>query len=453
MAGRVALAVRAHDRVRAKVPDKPVGEVTAERIDVVGCEVRCRQTSFDVAPPGFLKMHTQSMTPTPSEIFDRNHLTGGCGRTEWFERREEACSGGADGRGGSTLRRVNEAPPNEVEWSAVLSQLVAGNDLEQEVAHDVVASVLAGAATDAQIGAFLAALATKGEGTDEILGMRQAMFEASTPLDVPDETIDIVGVGGAPRRQVAAFNVSTISSMVAAAAGAIVCKHGNRKASSTSGSFDLLEALGVNIEVGPDIVEKSVRELGLGYAFARAHHPSMRHVGPARSQLGVPTIFNVLGPLAHPGRVRRQVLGVPDAARTEQVAAVVAGAEVDNVWIVHGHGDLDELALSGPSEVVQVAAGEVTRFTVSPEDVGLQTVDTEAVKGGDAATNAALTHALLAGEASPNRDVVLLNAGAGLVVAGVSVDLSQGVSAAAEAIDSGAAATKLEQLIALTNGA
>jgi len=339
-----------------------------------------------------------------------------------------------------------------VHWAAVLSQLVAGTDLSRELAHEVVGSVLAGAATDAQVAAFLTALAAKGEQTDEILGMRDAMFEASMPLKVPAETVDIVGVGGAARRQVAAFNVSTISSIVASAAGAVVCKHGNRKASSTSGSFDLLEALGVNIEIAPDIVEASVREIGLGFAFARAHHPSMRHVGPARSQLGIPTIFNVLGPLAHPGRVRRQVLGVPDAARTEQVAAVVAGADVDKVWIVHGHEDLDELALTGPSQVIEVAAGEVSRFTVDPAELGLEVVPAEAVQGGDASTNASLARALLGGEASPNRDVVLLNAGAGLVVGDVCSDLAAGVATAAEAIDSGVAAAKLEQLIAFTNG-
>ena len=314
-------------------------------------------------------------------------------------------------------------------------------------------SMLAGQATGAQIGAFLLGMAAKGERTDELLGMREAMFAASTPLDLPDEAIDIVGVGGAPRRRVEAFNVSTIASFVASAAGAVVCKHGNRRASSTSGSFDLLEALGVGIEVTPEVVEAGVHEIGLGFAFARAHHPSMRHVGPARAELGVPTVFNVLGPLAHPGRIRRQVLGVPDARRARQVADVVAGvgADADLVWVVHGHEDLDELALSGPTDVIEVRAGESRSFTIDPSDLGLTVVPADAVRGGDAERNAELARAVLGGEAGPNRDVVVLNAGAGLVVAGVADDLASGVDAAVAAIDDGRASAKLDALVAHTN--
>ncbi len=358
--------------------------------------------------------------------------------------------GGDTDSGAPTLRGVSEAA-QDVQWSSVLGGLVAGSDMDRDDARFVVSSVLAGQATDAQIGAFLAALASKGETTDELLGMRDAMFDASTPLDLPVEAIDIVGVGGAPRRQVAAFNVSTISSVVASAAGAIVCKHGNRRASSTSGSFDLLEALGCNIELPPDRIEAGVQSLGLGFAFARAHHPSMRHVGPARAQLGIPTVFNVLGPLAHPGRIGRQVLGVPDATRAQQIASVVAGADADVVWVVHGHENLDELALTGPSNVIEVRNGQVREFTVDPTDYGLARVATEDVLGGDAEVNAGLARSVLAGEASPNRDVVVLNAGAGLVVAGVATDLADGVTQAAAAIDDGRASTKLDEFVAFTN--
>ncbi len=333
----------------------------------------------------------------------------------------------------------------------MLSGLIAGEAMNRDDARFVVSSVLAGQATEAQIGAFLIALASKGETTEELLGMRDAMFDASTPLDLPVEAIDIVGVGGAPRRRVAAFNVSTISSIVASAAGAIVCKHGNRRASSTSGSFDLLEALGCNIELAPDRIEAGVRELGLGFAFARAHHPSMRHVGPSRAQLGVPTVFNVLGPLSHPGRIRRQVLGVPDAARAKQIADVVAQADADLVWVVHGHENLDELALTGPSNVTEIRGTEVREFIVDPTDYGLAVVGTEDVLGGDAAVNAGLARSVLAGEPSPNRDVVVLNAGAGLVVAGIAPDLGDGVSQAAAAIDDGRASIKLDEFVAFTN--
>lgn len=338
-----------------------------------------------------------------------------------------------------------------VQWNSVLSQLVAGTDLSGEQAHEAVAAMLSGQATEAQIGGFLMALSAKGETTTEILGMRQAMIEASTPLDLPSGTVDIVGVGGAPRRRIAAFNVSTIASIVAAAAGGTICKHGNRKASSTSGSFDLLEAFGVNIEAPSEVVEAGVAQIGLGFAFARAHHPSMRHVGPARAQLGVPTAFNVLGPVAHPGLVKRQVLGVPDAARAEQIAAVVAGTDAELVWVVHGHDDLDELSLTGPAHVTEVSHGETRSFVVDPTDVGFAVVEPDAIKGGDAALNKTLAEAIFAGESSANRDMVVLNAAAGLVVGGQAGSIGEGVEAAAAAIDDGRASAKLEALVAHTN--
>ena len=351
-----------------------------------------------------------------------------------------------------SLGPVTEASEEHVEWAAVLHGLVRGEDMTRDQARYVVSSVLAGEASDAQIAGFLVAMASKGESTEEILGMRDAMFDVSLPLPLPADAIDIVGVGGAPRRRVAAFNVSTIASIVAAAAGAVVCKHGNRRASSTSGSFDLLEALGVNIEIGPDVVASGVESIGLGFAFARAYHPSMRHVGPTRAELGIPTVFNVLGPLAHPGRLTRQVVGVPDARRAEQIAGVVQDARVDLVWVVHGHDDLDELATSGPSEVIEIRGGTRRRFTVHPGKVGLDVVQQDAVQGGDAATNAALARSVLAGEVGPNRDVVVLNAGAGLVVASLVDELADGVALAQAAIDDGRAAAKLDQLVEHTNG-
>ena len=357
-----------------------------------------------------------------------------------------------DCRWGTTLRQmVTEATEIDVHWPDVLSGLVRGQDMSRDMAQHVVTAMLAGQASDAQIAGFLIGMAAKGEITEEILGMRDAMFAASTPLELPEGTVDIVGVGGAPRRQVAAFNVSTIASIVAAAAGATVCKHGNRKASSTSGSFDLLEALGVNIEASPDVVADGVAKIGLGFAFARAHHPSMRHVGPARAQLGVPSVFNVLGPLAHPGRIKRQVLGVSDANRADQIANVVAGSDAELVWVVHGHDDLDELSLTGPAQVIEIRNGERRSFTLDPTDCGFSTVGPSAILGGDASVNKGLAEKVFAGEPSANRDMVLLNAAAGLVVAGVVEDIVQGVHAAASALDDGAAGAKLEDLVRHTN--
>lgn len=346
---------------------------------------------------------------------------------------------------------VQDDTTRDIRWPDVLSNLVAGNDLSREMAEHVVTAMLAGHATDAQIAGFLVGLAAKGETTEEILGMRDAMFAASTPIDLPEDCIDIVGVGGAPRRRIAAFNVSTLASIVAAAAGATVCKHGNRKASSTSGSFDLLEALGVGIEVDPAVVASGVAKIGLGFAFARAHHPSMRHVGPARAQLGVPSVFNVLGPLSHPGRVRRQVLGVPDAARAAQIASVVAGTDAEFVWVVRGHDDLDEISVTGPAEVTEIRNGSIRSFMVDPADFGFTVVDGTAVRGGDAATNKELCERVFAGERSPNRDMVVLNAAAGLVVAGIADDLHAGIEAASAAVDDGRAAAKLDDLVAHTN--
>lgn len=345
----------------------------------------------------------------------------------------------------------SEASGQFTAWPEVISTLIAKRDLEPATAEAVMSSILQGQATDAQIGAFLASLRAKGETTPEVLGFRRAMFAASVPLELPEGAVDIVGVGGAPRRQVAAFNVSTISSVVASAAGATICKHGNRRASSTSGSFDLLEALGAAIELPAERIEQGVASLGLGFAFARAHHPAMRHVGPARAQLGVPTIFNVLGPLAHPGRIRRQILGVPDAARAQQVADVVAGTDAEHVWVVHGHGDLDELTTAGPSQVIEVRDGHQHAFSVDPADLGFAAVTAEQIRGGDAAVNAEISHELLGGAPSANRDIVVLNAAAALVVAQVAADLAEGVERVSAAIDGGAAAAKLADFVAFSN--
>lgn len=336
-------------------------------------------------------------------------------------------------------------------WSAILSTLTGSGDLTRDAAQAALRSVLSGDATQAQTAAFVVALRQKGETVDEMAGMVQAMCDAAAPLSVPAGSIDLVGAGGSALGREAALNVSTMASFVAAAAGATVCKHGNRKASSTSGSFDLLEALGVAIGLPGEGVEACVAEVGLGFAFARTFHPAMRFAAPVRAELGIPTVFNILGPLAHPGRLTRQVVGVPDPSVGERMIEVLAATGSERSLVVTGDGGLDELSTTGPNTVFELRAGEITRTTLDPEELGIATVSVDAIRGGDAETNAAITRSLLAGESGAVRDIVALNAAAGLVVAGVAKSFVTGIEVAEESIDSGRAGEVLEQLVVVSN--
>ncbi len=337
-------------------------------------------------------------------------------------------------------------------WPGVIRHLVAGEDLDPAVARGALDRILGGEATDAQVAGFLVGLRAKGERPDEVAGMVDAMLAAAAPLDLPDPdaTVDIVGTGGSAALGGRAFNVSTMASLVAAAAGATVCKHGNRRASSTSGSTDLLEALGVEVDLDGPGVATCVREAGVGFAFARMFHPAMRHVAPVRTELGVPTVFNLLGPLSHPGRVGRQVLGVADAARVDLVAGVLSRRGVRHAWVVHGADGLDEITTTDTTEVVRIRDGEVDRFQVTPESVGLARVSLDDIAVGDPAQNAAAATAVLEGRPGPVRDMVLLNAAAALVVADVATDLADGLHRAAAAVDGGDAARTLGELVAVT---
>lgn len=341
-------------------------------------------------------------------------------------------------------------------WSAVLGQLVAREDLSASQACGVMAEVLAGEATQAQIGGLLTALRTKGESPEEVAGMVSAMWDAAAPLILPDpdNTLDLVGTGGSPALRKGAFNVSTMASVVAAAAGATVCKHGNRKASSTSGSTDLLEALDVEVELdGPGVVA-CVRDAGVGFAFARMFHPAMRHAAPVRAELGIPTVFNLLGPLSHPGHVGLQVIGVADPGRLELVAAAVARRGTVRSWVLHGHGGLDELTTTGPTSVIELVGDEeVGRFEVTPEQLGLQRVEVEAISVGDPAANAAAANALFEGIDGPLADMVSLNAAAGLVVCGLAQNLGDGFEKARQALRGGSAAAALGRLVAASRAA
>lgn len=328
-------------------------------------------------------------------------------------------------------------------WPAILGSLTANKDLDGEAAEAVLMTILEGDATEAQIAAFTMGIGQKGETPEELSGMVRAMREAATRLDMPDGTIDIVGMGGSPSRRKAALNVSTMASFVAAAAGAQICKHGNRKASSTSGSFDLLEALGINFDMAPEQLQDLVARTGVGFAFAKAYHPALRFAGPVRVQMGIRTVFNILGPLANPARLKRQVVGVADEALADRMVDVLDATGSDRSWVVTGHGSLDELSTAGPTNVRQLIDGEQTRFTVNPSDHGISAPPVDALDGGDAATNAAIFRRLLDGENGPVRDIVTLNAAAGLVVADVASDLDAGLELANQAIDSGAVGEKL----------
>jgi anthranilate phosphoribosyltransferase len=340
-------------------------------------------------------------------------------------------------------------------WREVLGALTAGTDLTAVQSGAAMGEILAGEATDAQIAAFIVALRMKGETVAEVSGMVDAMLAAAAPITLPEgpDPVDIVGTGGAPSRRSHALNVSTMATMVAAGAGARVVKHGNRKASSTSGSADLLEALGVVLELDGPGVARCVAESGVGFCFARTFHPAMRHAGPVRAELGVPTVFNYLGPLSNPAGVQRQVIGVSDPRVAPTVVGVLAERGAPRALVVTGDDGMDELTTTGPSTLHELRDGSVTTRSFDPGEVGIEVVSVGAVAGGDPAANAAIAHRVLAGEAGPHRDIVTLNAAAALVVAGVADDLGDGVERARASIDSGAAASVLERLVSASQAA
>jgi anthranilate phosphoribosyltransferase len=316
---------------------------------------------------------------------------------------------------------------------------------EAEAAFDV---VMSGAATPAQIGGLLMGLRVRGETVDEIAGAVTVMRAKMLPVDAPADAVDVVGTGG---DGAGSYNVSTCSAFVVAACGVPVAKHGNRALSSKSGAADVLAALGVRIELPPHRIAACVREAGVGFMFAPAHHAAMKFVGPARVELGTRTIFNLLGPLSNPAGVRRQMVGVFDAAWVEPIAHVLKALGSERVWVVHGADGLDEISNTGPTRVAELKDGTVSTFEVTPEEVGLPRCTIDALKGGDGAANAAALAAVLDGTAGAYRDIVLMNAGATLVVAGRAATLAEGVAQAAQAIDSGGARARLDLLVQVSN--
>jgi anthranilate phosphoribosyltransferase len=340
-------------------------------------------------------------------------------------------------------------------WPAILSLLAAGTDLDETQAGAALADVLEGNATPAQIAAFIFGLRCKGETVQEMTGLVGAMLAASERVRVPEEVadrlLDTCGTGG---DRSGTINVSTIAALVVAGAGVPVCKHGGRAASSQAGSADVLEALGVVIDLGPDGVARCIAEAGIGFCFAPRYHPAMRHAVPVRRELAVPTAFNFLGPLANPARVRRQVLGVGDPAMAPKMARVLASGGASRALVVHGADGLDELSTTGPSTIydwcISSEPSDLAPVTVDPASLGLAPARVADLLGGDAAANATFARRVLAGEPGPHRDIVLLNAAAGLVAAGVSDDIHAGLLQAAAAVDDGRAEAALERLVAVS---
>lgn len=336
-------------------------------------------------------------------------------------------------------------------WSELIGRLLDRHHLTASEARAAMTSILDGDATPAQLIGFVIALRAKGESAEELSGLLDAVLAAATPVpldsDMRDAAIDIVGTGGDRSHSI---NVSTMAAIIAAGAGVPVCKHGARAASSKCGTADVLEALGVAVELSPEGVRDCIVEAGMGFCLAAHFHPAFRFAAPARREVGVPTVFNLLGPMANPGRVRRQVIGVADPGFAERMLESLRSHGSTAVWVVHG-GGLDELSTTGPSTVLALRDEQIDSFTIDPGDYGIGSVPMSALTGGSPQENAAVIRAVLDGAPGPHRDIAVLNAAAGLVVGGRCADLADGLSAAAESIDSGAASGVLDRLIEVSN--
>jgi anthranilate phosphoribosyltransferase len=336
-------------------------------------------------------------------------------------------------------------------WASILGRLIRGEDLTSEETGAALGEVLEGNATPTQIGAFITLIHAKGETVDELAGAVQTMLSFAEAIPITGAILDTCGSGGSMQRRRGAFNVSTIGSFVAAGAGARIAKHGGRTATATSSSADLLAALGVQVELGPDGVARCVEAAGMGFCFAPRFHPALRHAAPVRKELGVPTLFNFIAPLANPARPTSQVLGVSDPTMAHKMLGVLQANGATRAMVVFGHDGLDELTTTTTSTVVELRDGAVRTYEVDPEALGLATTDEGSLHGGDAAANAELAKRVLDGEPGPHRDIVLLNAAAGVVTAGLADDLSDGLVAAAASIDEGRAAGVLDRLVAASN--
>jgi anthranilate phosphoribosyltransferase len=336
----------------------------------------------------------------------------------------------------------------EHDLKPTLAKVATGATLSEQEAEQAFDVLMSGQATPSQMGAFLMALRLRGETIDEITGAARVMRAKATGLTAAPDAVDTCGTGGDGS---GTYNISTGAAIVAAACGAKVAKHGNRAASSKSGSADVLAALGVNLDADMSLLEKSLKEINLCFMMAPRHHSAVRHVMPTRVEMGTRTIFNLLGPLANPAKTKHQVIGVFARDWVEPIAHVLNRLGSEHAWVVHGDSGLDEISVTGPTFVAEVKDGKVTTFDIDPADYGIALASLDDLKGGDAETNAAAIRNLLAGQKNAYRDIVLLNAAAALVVTGKTKDLADGIAQARTAIDNGKAAQTLELLVKISN--
>ena len=335
-----------------------------------------------------------------------------------------------------------------MELKQALGKIANRQDLTGEEMRGVMNIIMSGEATPSQIGAFLMGMRVKGETVGEIAAAVSILRERMVPVAAPENVIDIVGTGGDGAET---LNISTATAIVVAAAGVPVAKHGNRALSSKSGASDVLQALGVKIDLTPEQIGRCIAEAGIGFMFAPAHHPAMKHVGPSRAEIGTRTLFNLLGPQSNPAGARRYMLGVYDKKWVEPVAAALLANRAVSAWVFHGDSGLDELSTTGPSFVASIKDGNLTSFEIAPEDAGLKRATLADLKGADPAYNAGRLLTMLEGALDPYRDIVLLNAAAAFIVAGRADTLKLGAQLAAQEIDSGRAKATLQKLISVSN--
>jgi len=334
------------------------------------------------------------------------------------------------------------------DFKALIAKVATGASLTRGEAASAFDRMMSGEATPSQMGGLLMALRVRGETVDEITGAVTTMRAKMLAVKAPPDAIDVVGTGGDAS---GSFNISTCAAFVVAGVGVPVAKHGNRALSSKSGAADVLQALGVKIDRNAEQVGRCIRDAGIGFMFAPAHHPAMKNVGPTRVELGTRTIFNLLGPLSNPAGVKRQMVGTFSNHWVQPMAQVLKNLGSECVWVVHGSDGLDEITTAGPTRVAALEQGNVRTFEITPEQVGLQRVKPEALRGGDAEINARALIDVLKGKSGPLRDVSVLNAAAALIVAGKAKDLKEGAALAAKSIDSGEAEGRLDRLIAVSN--
>lgn len=333
------------------------------------------------------------------------------------------------------------------QFKPLLGKVAAGASLSRDEASYVFDRMMSGEATPSQMGALLMGLRVRGETVEEIAGAVSVMRAKMLTVDAPPEAVDVVGTGGDAS---GSYNISTCASFIVAGAGVPVAKHGNRALSSKSGAADVLTALGVRIDLDPDGISRCIADAGIGFMFAPSHHPAMKHVGPTRVEMGTRTIFNLLGPLSNPAGVKRQMVGVFAKSWIVPLAEVLRALGSQKAFVVHGSDGLDEITISGDTDIAMLEDGRIHAFTVTPEDVGLARAPAEALKGGDAKYNAEALRAVLDGAPGAYRDVSLFNAAAALVVAGRAKDLTEGVGIARTSLDSGSARARLERLVSVS---